>query len=524
MSLISRGARLIDRAGRRLMAAAVEIRSWDIDARRYDAAVPTRDWESWVATDASANAEISTSHRVLRNRARDLVRNSPYAASGLDSWVTNLIGDGITPIFHSTGNAAVDEKRDRLWARWAKQASATDGLSVYGLQALSTRGMIESGESLIIRRRQRPADLEDVPLRLQVVEGDFIDSNRNQPFDGDSRIVNGVQVDTTGKITGYWLFHDHPGNGFGNFWYSQSGMSEFYRREDVIHLYRATRPGQVRGVPWLAPAMIEINQLRDYEFAEMMRKKAASAFALVVKGAGLIKQKAGVGDVLTDSKGKPYEKVQPGSIAYAPDGAEITQVNPAQDQGYPDWMNVRLHAIAAGFGIPYELLTKNLERVNFTSIRMGTMDYRRLASQIRAHVIVQLMLDRIFQWFIEDAVRYEMLPEADYRVKWPGLKWEELDRAAAAMADLRELRIGVTSITEICARRGTSREQVWRELTDDIQAAKDAGFVFDWDGSLVTANGIAQVWQSDPAADPARQDVADKNAETSRTSNLRQVA
>lgn len=48
---------------------------------------------------------------------------------------------------------------------------------------------------------------------------------------------------------------------------------------EIIHLFRPLRPGQIRGEPWLARALVKLNELDQYDDAELVRKKTAAMFA-----------------------------------------------------------------------------------------------------------------------------------------------------------------------------------------------------------------------------------------------------
>ena len=49
-----------------------------------------------------------------------------------------------------------------------------------------------------------------------------------------------------------------------------------------MHTYNILRPGQVRGVLWLAPVMLALCDLDDYRDAERMRKKTEACLAGIV--------------------------------------------------------------------------------------------------------------------------------------------------------------------------------------------------------------------------------------------------
>ena len=63
--------------------------------RGYAAAQDSRA-SSWAASGGSATAEVGAAAPTVARRARDAVRNDPYAARIVDLWTGNAVGAGIT--------------------------------------------------------------------------------------------------------------------------------------------------------------------------------------------------------------------------------------------------------------------------------------------------------------------------------------------------------------------------------------------------------------------------------------------
>jgi len=63
--------------------------------RGYAAAQDSRT-SSWAASGGSATAEVGAAAPTVARRARDAVRNDPYAARIVDLWTGNAVGAGIT--------------------------------------------------------------------------------------------------------------------------------------------------------------------------------------------------------------------------------------------------------------------------------------------------------------------------------------------------------------------------------------------------------------------------------------------
>ena len=133
----------------------------------------------------------------LRTRARALVQNVPYIARAIESLVSHTIGTGISP--RSLADGAMAERVDALWDRWAEQADA-DGLgNFYSLQARAYRAMEVDGEVLIRIRPRTSADGLAVPMQLQLLEIDWLDSSKNGTVGGNS-VVNGIEYTPRAKL------------------------------------------------------------------------------------------------------------------------------------------------------------------------------------------------------------------------------------------------------------------------------------------------------------------------------------
>ena len=63
----------------------------------YKGASSNRPRSNWSVSPGSADADLLPELDTLRERSRDLIRNDPHAASISQSFVDNVIGNGIKP-------------------------------------------------------------------------------------------------------------------------------------------------------------------------------------------------------------------------------------------------------------------------------------------------------------------------------------------------------------------------------------------------------------------------------------------
>ena len=250
---------------------------------RYEGATAGRRAHGWYAASTDANVELMGSLIWLRNRSRDLIRNNPYAARAVEELAGNVVGTGIVPKA-KTGNTAIDKIIDAEWPFFADGCDTPQRLDFYGMQTLTVRTMAESGEA-IVRFRPRPADAGlRIPLQLQMLEADFLDQARTMGL-VNGHVMEGVQFDEMGRRVAYWLFSYHPG---GVLILNPRGgiVSQPVPADQIMHVYRVLRPGQVRGVPWLAPVMMALRDLDDYCDAERVRKKVEACVTAFVAATG----------------------------------------------------------------------------------------------------------------------------------------------------------------------------------------------------------------------------------------------
>jgi len=483
-------------AARRVLAR----QAFDTLSRGYDGAAKGRRTEGWRAPGSSADTEIGMAGALLRDRMRDLVRNNPHAAKAVSVLVNNIVGAGIMPRAAS-GDDALDRRVDALFARWAAGADADGQLDFYGLQTLICREMVEAGEVLLRRRLRRASDGLPVPLQLQVLEADLLDATRTGAL-GAGRLVQGIEFDAIGRRRAYWLHPEHPGDAHGAL---RGGLqSRPVPACEIAHVYEKQRT-QARGVPWGAPVIRALRDLDDYEVAEIVRKKTEACVTAIVFGDEEAQQ--GIAPSVVDADGNRVEQFEPGLIAYARGGKDIRFNQPAATGGYGEYKRANLHTISAGFRVPYELLTGDLSQVNYSSIRAGLVEFRRMIDAVQWQLFIPMVCAPVWRWFTEAAWAAGQIPTPDVPVEWSPPKFEAVDPQKDAMANLLAIRSGTATLAEVIAQQGRNPDAVLAEIAATNAKLDELGLVLDSDPRRVTKTGSAH--SGEPGADPANDPTAD---------------
>lgn len=448
--------------------------------RGFEGALMGRRTDGWVTGGTGANAEIGPALSRLRNRSRDLVRNNPYAAKGVHTLVSNLVGTGIVPRAR-TKSKSLAKAADRLWLDFSARCDA-DGLTDFaGLQALIVRALAESGEVLVRLRDRRAADGLPVPLQLQVLEADHLDSGKTGDLPDGGFIVQGVEFDPLGQRRAYWLFAEHPGER------GRSPVAQRVPARQILHLFERLRPGQVRGVPWLAPVILKLRDLDAYDDAELVRKRLEACFAAFVTG---VEDDDPLTKAVTKPGGPRLELFEPGMIAYLEPGKDVKFAAPAASGGYEAYMRVQLHAIAAGMGLTYELLTGDLSQVNYSSIRAGLIEFRRRMEALQWQLLVPGLCQPVWARFVTAAQAAGHLPASTaIAAEWTAPRFEAVDPLKDIEADILAVRAGVMTLKEAIARQGYDPAQVLAEIAATNAELDAQGLVLDSDPRRSTRNG-----------------------------------
>lgn len=465
----------------------------------YEGAASGRRMGRWGLSTAGPSSVVSSSLATLRARSRELARNNAIASSGIESFVADLVGTGITPRWLIEDQGLKREIQD-LWALWTDEADAAGLCDFYGLQALAARSLVESGEVLARFRGRLPDDGLTVPLQLQILECDHLDESYETVAPGGNPVRMGIELDALGRRAAYWLFRDHPGESF-----LSSRATERVRvpASEVLHVFRPLRPGQMRGCPWLASVIATLHELDQYEDAELVRKKCAAMFG------GFITQPApddGVraifgAEAAPDALGRAVTAIEPGTFPLLPPGVDVTFSNPADvGETFEPWIRHELRKIAAGVGVTYEKLSGDLSGVNFSSIRAGLIEFRRRCEMLQWHVLVHQLCRPVAARWLDTAVASGALRIRDYawnrakylRIDWRPQGWPWVDPVKEVMAAQLAVRAGFKSRSAVIAEQGYDAETVDAQIAEDARRADELGLVFDSDPRRTSGSGSLQ--------------------------------
>jgi lambda family phage portal protein len=439
----------------------------DAGGKRFEAAKAGRE-DGWMplGTSADPTSEVVQANYELRRAARQLEQDDPFAVRALAAWTCNaapIAGRAQVPGIDRADAKEVHDPIDTLWWQQCQRLGADGETTADALMAQVVHAMVRDGE-ILARRIDRPSDFGlPLPFQVQLLEAEFLDESRDRGIEGGGAIVGGIQFNRRGQREGYWLHREHPGQ---NRAFTRQGLeSVFVSAEQIAHIYEPLTYGLQRGFSWFAPVIMTAKDLGDYNRAERKRKMIQACFAAFVHGFEGEPDQT-IGPTVTDSQGKTIESIYPGMIAYVRGlGGQVQFGDPKATGGYAEYMRVHQHAYAAGLHLTYELLTGDLSQVNFSSARVGLLEFRRRVRHIQKTVLIPRYCERIWSWFLMYGQALGKVRPGTVWAQWSPPRWEAIQPLEDAQATELQLGTGTLSPQEALAREGID----WLEYLDDIE-------------------------------------------------------
>ena len=441
--------------------------------RAYESASPRDSWRPRRA-GASANADHAADATILRQKARALEQNVPYVRAALDGIVSYTIGTGI--VSRAKGTTRDADILNTLLQRWYKVCDADGRLDWFGLQEVAARTMERDGEVLIRLRPRRPEDGLPIPLQLQLLEIDWLDSTRHGAVEGRN-CVNGIAYDALGRVDGYYLFDAHPGEITSI--RRPSTNSRFVPARSLLHLYAPDRPGQGRGITRLAPVIARVRDLQLCEDAELARKNLESRLGIVASGdvSQMTDRDPATGVTESEAAAGSLGDLPGGGIVRVPDGLNITAIEPKAAPGHVETVKHHLHIIASGMGVPYALMSGDVADANYSSSRVAMMNFKRGVTARQWLTIIPRLVEPVMQAAGEAARlagQISRVPAFDHSPP----RWEYINPEQDVASDMLEIAAGLTSWSEKMRQRGyTNPDEAMAEVQSDFTKLGAAGIL-----------------------------------------------
>lgn len=445
----------------------------------------------WTTDPLPADQIVNKHWRILVARSREQLWNNDWFKAYARLCRQNIVGSsGI--VFQSKARTAagkIDKKAksavERAFTDWSKRqhCDITGKRSWREIQNQCVQSCVTDGEFMLRVITGRAAGKYGFALQVLDPVRCPIDYDRASLSNG-SYIRHGIEFNKYGKPVAYHFTESTAQRSSDA--YSYAGRS-FLRvpAEEILHGYRAEMAGQKRGLPWLSTGLFRLKQLGAFEDAAIVNARVGAAKL------GVIEYAEGEGPACNDIDDSedmmPEISGDPGTFMTLPNGAKLNKFDPTYPSGeFAVFNKQMLRGIAAGGGVSYHNLAQDLEGVNFSSIRQGTLDEREHFKELQEWLIEELAEPAFEQWFDNamlrglvkkddgaalPAARTEQFAEHEFQ----GRRWEWIDPNADMKAAEGRKNNLLASPGGLIREGGKDPNVVWQEVGDDIKAMQAAG-------------------------------------------------
>lgn len=470
------------------------------------------------AAQTAINDLIKRYGNVAVARSRYLIQNNPYASAAAEAFKSSLVGMGIKP---SKLGVTPEQKKAfaELWSDCVPYMDSDGVLDFYGLEAVIADELFAAGEVFAVFDSP-PAHTEGtVPLAIKLYQAEMLPYWETNGFPSSgNRIDMGIEYDSNDRRVAYHFLTRAPGD------FTSPPTAAQYTNytirvpaERVMHIFRPTRVGQIRGIPYTLAGMVTLAMMDLYDDAELERKRTAALFA------GFITQEdpeedgsespLGALGTLVGLRGKQttVASLEPGAMIPLGPGENVTFSQPADLGGsYEAFQYRMLLRAAAGFGVPYSAMTGDLKAVNYSSIRAGLLEFRRRITATQNFAIIQMFCRPFINEWVRlgsemgimpwDNAAFLAKPLVYSRMKWLAPKWEWVDPLKDLQAEKLAVDNGFKSRSDVVEESGDDPEETDQRILDDQNREDDLGIRLNRHPSGPAA---AEEAAADPNADPA---------------------
>jgi lambda family phage portal protein len=329
-------------------------------------------------------------------------------------------------------------------------------------------------------------------LRIKLVEADRISTPNS--FGGDytgvdekltngSRIMNGVELSPSGKVTAYYIASTHPGDVGTQItkWTRVEKRGTRTGNPNILHIFNGERADQYRGVPFLAPVIKTLKQLTRYSEAELMAAVVNAMFSVFITTETGNDMGGFGGDDIEeeDDDGEDDDvRLGVGTINYLKSGEKVTPVQSTHPSGnFESYVNAVCNQIGASLEIAPEILLKKFSN-NFSASK-GAMNETWKAFKMRRKWFVDDFCQEIYRiWFAEAVSKGRinapgifvnpMVFDAYTHAKWNGPAQGQLDPEKEVKASVLKIQNGLSTHEDECASmNGSSFEDNVRTLDNE---------------------------------------------------------
>jgi lambda family phage portal protein len=477
----------------------------------YGANVQKNSLIGWLFHGGDADTDIGLNVQTLRERSRDAFMGIPLAAGAVETFDTNVIGEGLYPAPNVDGEAlGLDEEQtadlnqelaDKFewWASDPRECDFEAKHSFYTLQSVAFKSMLLSGDCpVLMPLKARPKSLFE--LKLRVLEADRVVNPAVQDF--RANVFSGVELSDEGELLAYHIAARHPLSSAKTV--ATLNIGKTYRiepfgaltgRRNIAFLIKPERPEQRRGVPILAVCLELLKQMGRFTDATVIGAVIQSYFTAFITSE--FPDPNLFDSLLTEEQKKeifdlnPYNvQLGPGIVNFMRPGHAVNFATPTQPQStFGEFTIAVAKFIGAALGMPYEVLLKQYN-ASYSASRAALLDFWKRVRKYRALMVDQFCQPSYEEW-LTDAVGLSRIERFTFdwddpfvrkamtRCIWTGSSAGSLDPQKEVAAADQKVKCGFSTIERESAElNGSNYRDNIRQQSLEQMEFDEAGLIY----------------------------------------------
>lgn len=471
--------------------------------RNYAAAGSLARYGDLSNSSGSADYELSTSLVPLRNKARNLHRNSPAQRRFVQLMRVNIVGENGFRLQSRVRKVTDEMQLDRSlnkrveaeWNEWWEHPTTCGVMTGLDLEKQAVSSWCNDGEVIweVVYSLRYPSGIAINPIESDMLDESLITVNPTTK----NEIRMGVEINADKRPVAYWFLTDHPGDLHGA---NRPLSRERHRRvpaDRVLHLFDRVRAGQTRGEPPASPVINPVKMLDGYREAEVMgRRLRAAIMGFFTKDAPTAETVTQLADRETegDEWDNTFEMdINPGTLKSLPYGYDFKQFDPGGTQAdYHDFEAQIKKDNAMGYGISAFSHGMETSGVSYSTGRSVLTEDRDYYKQMQAFFIGGLY-NRLFKkWLKRRVLEVDSeIPASRVTIvvrkrQFRARGWDWVDPAKEVSANSEALETKQTSLTRVAAARGIDIADLLDEIQEEQLLAKERGLTLEYGNVIVS--------------------------------------
>ncbi len=459
----------------------------ELAALQYRSAEDTRLRQDWIfnTTDPTAS---SYERATIRERSRDANRNDAVASGTTDTLAINIVGQGLqlqsrmrAERLGVSDDQAKELQRlaEQIWQEWKPFADSSNLCDFDELQFLALRKIVEDGEIIAL-----PIMIQDSwrPLKraVELIEADrLVNHGATLSLSG---VDSAVETGSRGEPIAYHIEK-------ARFQTGQKAESVRIEARDqrgrpkVLHVFPVKRPGQLRGVPWFAPVLTLFKDLNNTIEAEVVAARVSACLAVFITMTDPAFGQYGASSGTETDTGHRVQTLEPGLINYLKTGESINVVNPSRPGNtFAPFVEQVIRLIGMSLNLPYELISKDFSKTNYSSARAAILEGRRMFGVWRSwfgrkfcQPLYDLVLEEAYLRGQFDVPDFYELRQEYTRAQWIGGGWGWVDPVKEVEASRKAIDYGLSTHADEAAGQGKDWEEILEQQKREQEKARELG-------------------------------------------------